>query len=71
MSNSQDASYKSEEKQILDYKIQQYRVLKQISLAYAIKAYGLQFMIFTEQQGESMSPKMVKEFAATSAGTAR
>jgi acyl-CoA oxidase len=39
--SSQDISYKSEERKILDYQVQQYRLFKQLATAFAIKFAGL------------------------------
>jgi acyl-CoA oxidase len=73
-------SFKEEENVILDYKLQQLRLFKQLSTAYALKATFFWFLgKLKEMTGElnnveaSKSPaltnfKMLKEIAAMSAG---
>lgn len=69
----QNKSFKDREFQILDYKIQQYRLFKQLALAYAMKFTGI-WMIeqlnFLEgnQLGVIKNVEILKELASTSAG---
>jgi acyl-CoA oxidase len=67
-------SYASEERQIIDYQIQRYRLLKQLALAYAMKFCG-KWMVerFAALEGDvqgglSMDTTELPEIAATSAG---
>jgi flavocytochrome c len=68
-----NVSYKTAERQILDHRIQQYRLLKQLSHAYALKFTG-RWMIEQLQQLEGKqigiikNTDLLKELAATSAG---
>ena len=67
------ASYQTPERQIIDHKIQQYRLLKQLSNAYALKFTG-RWMIeqLINLEGKSVgiikNTDLLKELAATSAG---
>jgi acyl-CoA oxidase len=66
-------SYKDTEYAILDYRIQQYRVLKQLATAYAMKFTGQWMMdqisqLEGKQMGIIKNSHLLKELAATSAG---
>jgi len=68
-----NVSYKTPERQVIDHKIQQYRLLKQLSHAYALKFTG-RWMIeqLHNLEGKSIgiikNTDLLKELAATSAG---
>ena len=71
--STQGISYKSQENQIIDYKIQLYRLLKQLSNSYAIKLCA--DMVIEEvskitggSYGEIKNPGGIKELSLTSAG---
>ena len=73
--NTRSTSYKAEERPIIDYQVQRYRLLKQIALAYAIKFTGkwmLQSFSALEGTGnatyELKSLDSLPFLAATSAG---
>lgn len=72
-SSSTAKSYKSEEKQIIDHKIQQYRLFKQLAHAYALK-FTARWMIEQLQafEGDKIgvikNTNVLKELSATSAG---
>ncbi len=66
-------SYKDTEYAILDYRIQQYRVLKQLATSYAMKFTGRWMMeqiaqLEGKQVGIIKNSNLLKELAATSAG---
>lgn len=68
----QGESYLTLEHKILDHQIQQYRVLKQLATAYALKFTALwmvnqQSTIETGQVGEIANTSLLKELAASSA----
>ncbi len=72
--DNSDPSYKAKEQKLMDHKIQQYRLLKQLSITYALKFTG-RWML--EQTKDIMSQKsmgiitntdILKELAITSAG---
>jgi flavocytochrome c len=71
--SSKSVSFKSEEKQIIDHKIQQYRLFKQLAHAYALK-FTAKWMIeqLTAFEGTTLgvikNPDVLKELSATSAG---
>eukprot|EP00743_Colponemidia_sp_Colp-15_P005509 GILK01005925.1.p1 GENE.GILK01005925.1~~GILK01005925.1.p1 ORF type:complete len:1245 (-),score=193.11 GILK01005925.1:130-3834(-) len=66
-------SYRSEERQILDYQVQRYRLLKQVARAYAMK-FSSQWLLamFANMEETLKSPNAkltnLTEMAATSAG---
>jgi len=70
---STDASYKSEERQIIDWQVQRYRLFKQLAMAYTLKFTGI-WMIDTYKKIEGDSAGMVgdlsalPEIASTAAG---
>jgi len=66
-------SYKTEEFQIIDYKIQQYRLFKQLALGYALKLNGKWMLdqlrlIEGTEFGQIKTTEGLKEIANTSAG---
>jgi acyl-CoA oxidase len=71
--NTSTKSYKSPEIKIIDYKIQQYRLFKQLAYAYALKFTG-RWMIeqISAMEGNMIGfikdTELLKELAATSAG---
>jgi acyl-CoA oxidase len=72
--NTKDTSFKAAEMQIVDYKIQQYRLFKQLANAYALKFTG-RWMIEQlsgfedkKQLGIIKNTNLLKELASTSAG---
>jgi acyl-CoA oxidase len=72
-SNKAGVSYKTPEFQIVDYKIQQYRLFKQLALAYALKFNGtwmLEQLSIIEggEWGQIKTTVGLKELAAASAG---
>lgn len=73
MDTKSTVSYQTPERQIIDHKIQQYRLLKQLSHAYALKFTG-RWMIeqLLNLEGKSVgiikNTDLLKELAATSAG---
>ena len=71
--NKAGVSYLTAENQILDYKIQQYRLLKQLSNAFALKLTGIwmqnELTVFEANTvGSAMKSEGLKELASTSAG---
>jgi len=82
--NTKSMSYKSEERQIIDYQVQQYRLFKQLALTYAIKFSGKWMLnkfsdLESSNVGESTNEKRaaswvienldaLPEIAATSSG---
>ena len=67
-------AFKSEERTIIEYQMQQHRLLKQIAMAYSIKFVG-RYMLdrFKTMEGNDASgaisvPQDLSEIAATSAG---
>lgn len=62
-------SYKSAEKQIIDYQVQQYRIFKQLAISYAMKFSG-RWLLKRQQVAKSGEDKSqdLKEIAATAAG---
>ena len=71
--NKSNVSYKTKEFKIIDHKIQQYRLFKQLAWAYALK-FTSKFMILQVNQlerknyGTISNSNLLKELAATSAG---
>ena len=71
--NMSDTSFKSDEVQIIDYRIQQYRLFKQLANAYALRFTG-RWMIeeLAAFEGKSLgiikNTDILKELAVTSAG---
>ena len=66
-------SYQTQEKQVIDHQIQQYRVLKQLATAYALKftarwMVDQQTNIEGEQVGTIKDTGLLRELAANSAG---
>jgi flavocytochrome c len=71
--NASDKSFKSAEFKIMDHKIQQYRLLKQLSHAYALKFTGRWMLeqlgeLEGKQVGIIKNTDLLKELASTSAG---
>jgi len=71
--DNSDPSYKARESKIIDHKIQQYRLLKQLSGAYALKFTGTWMLEqLRKMEGKEMgvitNPEVLKELASTSAG---
>jgi acyl-CoA oxidase len=71
--NATDTSFKSEENKIMDHKIQQYRLLKQLGHAYALKFTGRWMLdqlkaLEGKQVGIITNTDLLKELASTSAG---
>jgi acyl-CoA oxidase len=72
-SDLNNKSFKDKEYQILDYKIQQYRLFKQLALAYGMKFTGRWMIDQLEllegnQLGVIKNVQILKELASTSAG---
>ncbi len=71
--NKSNVSYKTQEFQIIDYKIQQYRLFKQLALGYALKLSGKWMLdqlwrIEGAEFGQIKTTEGLKEIANTSAG---
>jgi acyl-CoA oxidase len=71
--DNSDSSYRAKENKIIDHKIQQYRLLKQLSGSYALKFTGTWMLEqLRKMEGKDMgvitNPEMLKELAGTSAG---
>lgn len=71
--DNSDNSYKAKEKKIIDHKIQQYRLFKQLAHAYALKFTGRWMLeqlheLEGKQIGIIKNTDILKELAATSAG---
>jgi len=71
--DNSDPSYKAKETKIIDHKIQQYRLLKQLAHAYALKFTGRWMLdqlqeLEGKQVGIIKNTDLLKELAATSAG---
>jgi len=71
--DNSDPSYKAKENKIIDHKIQQYRLLKQLAHSYALKFTGRWMLdqlqeLEGKQVGIIKNTDLLKELAATSAG---
>lgn len=71
--SANEKSYKGKEVKIMDHKIQQYRLLKQLSIAYALKFTGRWMLeqskvMMNKQIGIIKNTDILKELAITSAG---
>ncbi len=70
--NSQGVSYNSRENHIIDYRIQLYRLLKQLSVSFALKFTGEwikdQITMVVGKFGELVNAEGLKELSASSAG---
>jgi len=71
--NKPGVSYLTDENQILDYKIQQYRLFKQLANAYALKLTGIWMLneltnFESNTVGSAIKTEGLKEIASTSAG---
>ena len=71
--NKAGVSYLTKENQIIDYKIQQYRLFKQLANAYALKLTGIWILneltsFESNQLGNIIKSDGLKEIASTSAG---